>query len=79
MFPNAVRFFASLRIPAAQVRRAKRRDDSGKSIPVTNQATAPHPIARRTELRRKWVKDGRGELFTVVITAPAMAIKIAIH
>ncbi len=39
-----------LRSTEDHVSRAKRREDSGKSIPVTNHATAPHPIAMRSEL-----------------------------
>jgi len=36
-----------------QVRRANRRDDSGKSTPVTNQAITPHPAATSTAEKRK--------------------------
>ena len=40
---------------------ANRREDSGKSTPVTNQATAPHPIARTNELRRNEASGGMDE------------------
>ena len=48
-------------------------------MPVTNQAAAPQPIARRIELRRSEATGGMGEPATVVSTAPATTVKMAIH
>ena len=64
---------------ANHVSRANRRDDSGKSTPVTNHATTPHPIAKRTALRRNESIGGMGEPATVVTAAPATTVKMAIH
>jgi len=61
------------------VSRANRRDDSGKSMPVTNQATAPHPIATRIELGRKAKLCAIAGPCTVVIAAPATTQRAAIH
>jgi hypothetical protein len=61
------------------VNRAKRRETSGKSTPLTNQHVAAQTMARITELVLSGVKKFIAGLGMAVNTAPSTNVKAAIH
>ena len=61
------------------VNRAKRRETSGKSTPLTNQQTAPQATATSAELAVTGVNACAAGLGIAVNTAPTTKVKAAIH